>query len=299
MIPADVQIIVNNMLMVGPPGSGKSMLAQRFAGLLPPMSVEDALEAAALASLAGRFDLSRWAQRPTGQPHHSASAVALVGGGSPPRPGEISLAHHGVLFLDELPEFPRAALEALREPLETGTITIARAARRAEFPARFQLIAAMNPCPCGYLGSSSTRTCRCSPDQISRYQGKLSGPLLDRIDLHIEVPSLPAQDLLNAPPGESTEAIAVRALAARQRAWARQNCTNAGLQGQAIDAHASLSDRATALLQKAAAQWGWSGRSTHRSLKVARTIADLAGSDTIEAAHMAEAVQYRQVLKVS
>ncbi|MFM7001950.1 MAG: YifB family Mg chelatase-like AAA ATPase [Limnohabitans sp.] len=286
----------HSLLMVGPPGSGKSMLAQRFAGLLPPMSVEDALEAAALASLAGRFDLARWAQRPTGQPHHSASAVALVGGGSPPRPGEISLAHHGVLFLDELPEFPRAALEALREPLETGTITIARAARRAEFPARFQLIAAMNPCPCGYLGST-TRSCRCSPYQVSRYQGKLSGPLLDRVDLHIEVPSLPAQDLLNAPPGESTQAIAARALAARQRALTRQSWANAALQGQAIDAHAGLSDRATALLQKAATQLGWSGRSTHRSLKVARTIADLAGSDTVEAVHVAEAVQYRRVLK--
>jgi magnesium chelatase family protein len=201
-----------------------------------------------------------------------------------------------VLFLDELPEFPRAALEALREPLETGTITIARAARRAEFPARFQLIAAMNPCPCGYLGSP-TRACRCSPDQVSRYQGKLSGPLLDRIDLHIEVPSLPATDLLTAPAGESTEAIAARSLAARNFALARQGCANADLQGQAIDAQAGLSDKASALLQKAAAQLGWSGRSTHRSLKVARTIADLAGSATIEAAHVAEAVQYRRVLK--
>jgi magnesium chelatase family protein len=280
----------HSLLMVGPPGSGKSMLAQRFAGLLPPMGLEAALESAASASLAG------WAQRPTSQPHHSASAVALVGGGSPPRPGEISLAHHGVLFLDELPEFPRAALEALREPLESGTITIARAARRAEFPARFQLIAAMNPCPCGYLGSP-TRSCRCSPDQVSRYQGKLSGPLLDRIDLHIEVPSLPAQDLLNAPPGESTEAIAARSLVARERALARQGCANADLHGQAIDNHARLDDRATALLQKAAAKLGWSGRSVHRSLKVARTIADLAGSDTIEALHVAEAVQYRRVLK--
>jgi magnesium chelatase family protein len=286
----------HSLLMVGPPGSGKSMLAQRFAGLLPPMGIEAALESAAIASLAGRFDLARWAQRPTSQPHHSASAVALVGGGSPPRPGEISLAHHGVLFLDELPEFPRAALEALREPLETGTITIARAARRAEFPARFQLIAAMNPCPCGYLGSA-TRSCRCSPDQVSRYQGKLSGPLLDRIDLHIEVPSLPAQDLLNAPPGESTETMAARCLVARERALARQGCANADLQGQAIDAHARLDASATALLQKAAAKLGWSGRSVHRSLKVARTIADLAGSDTIEAMHVAEAVQYRRVLK--
>ncbi len=286
----------HSLLMVGPPGSGKSMLAQRFAGLLPPMGIEDALESAAIASLAGRFDLARWAQRPTGQPHHSASAVALVGGGSPPRPGEISLAHHGVLFLDELPEFPRAALEALREPLETGTITIARAARRAAWPARFHLRAAMTPGPCGYLGSA-TRACRCSPDQVSRYQGKLSGPLLDRIDLHIEVPSLPAKDLLSSPPGENTQTIAARSLAARERALARQGCANADLQGQAIDTQARMSDSASALLQKAAAKLGWSGRSVHRSLKVARTIADLAGSDTIEAAHVAEAVQYRRVLK--
>src|SRR5574343_1959063 len=181
----------HSVLMVGPPGSGKSMLAQRFAGLLPPMSVDEALEAAAIASLAGRFDIARWGQRPTTQPHHSASAVALVGGGNPPRPGEISLAHHGILFLDEFPEFARGALEALREPLETGTITIVRAARRAEFPARFQLIAAMNPCPCGYLGSQ-VRACRCTPDQVARYQGKLSGPLMDRIDLHVEVPALSA-----------------------------------------------------------------------------------------------------------
>ena len=179
----------HSLLLMGPPGSGKSMLAQRFAGLLPAMTVEEALESAAVASLGGRFSLAHWAQRPTCSPHHTASAVALVGGGSPPRPGEISLAHHGVLFLDELPEFPRAALEALREPLETGTITISRAARRSEFPARFQMIGAMNPCPCGYLGSTQ-KACRCTPDQVARYQGKLSGPLIDRIDLHVEVPAM-------------------------------------------------------------------------------------------------------------
>ncbi len=288
----------HSLLMVGPPGSGKSMLAQRFAGLLPPMDIEEALETAAIASLAGRFTLERWAQRPTAQPHHTASAVALVGGGSPPRPGEISLAHHGVLFLDELPEFPRAALEALREPLESGTISIARAARRAEFPARFQLIAAMNPCPCGYLGSP-VRACRCTPDQISRYQGKLSGPLLDRIDLHVEVPSLSAHDLVSGPPGESTAVIRQRSAAARALALARQGCTNQALQGQAIDAHAGLEASAIAFLNKVATQLGWSGRSTHRILKVARTIADLAGSASTQTAHVAEAVQYRRALRAT
>ncbi len=189
----------HSLLLMGPPGSGKSMLAQRLAGLLPPMELAQALQSAAIASLAGRFALERWAQRPTCAPHHTASAVALVGGGSPPRPGEISLAHGGVLFLDELPEFPRAALEALREPLETGSIRIARAAQQAEFPARFQLVAAMNPCPCGYLGSQ-LRACRCTPEQVARYQGKVSGPLLDRIDLQVEVGAVPPQDLVQAPP---------------------------------------------------------------------------------------------------
>ena len=285
----------HSLLLMGPPGSGKSMLAQRFAGVLPEMGVDEALESAAIASLAGRFVLERWAQRPTCSPHHTASAVALVGGGAPPRPGEISLAHHGVLFLDELPEFPRTALEALREPLETGHITIARAARRAEFPARFQLIAAMNPCPCGYLGAAQ-RACRCTPDQVTRYQSKLSGPLLDRIDLHIEVPALPAHELLGAPPGEASATVRQRVVQARGAAMARQGCTNQALQGQAIDQHVLLEPAAAQFLQTASARLGWSARATHRTLKVARTIADLAGAPHTQVAHVAEAMQYRRTL---
>jgi magnesium chelatase family protein len=200
-----------------------------------------------------------------------------------------------VLFLDELPEFPRAALEALREPLESGTIAISRAARRSEFPARFQMIGAMNPCPCGYLGSTQ-RACRCTPDQVLRYQGKLSGPLIDRIDLHVEVPALPPQDLLEAKPGESTQSIRQRSTAARERAMKRQGKSNHALQGQEIDAHALLDDAAIRFLNTAATRLGWSGRSTHRALKVARTIADLAGSKSTQTAHVAEAAQYRRSL---
>jgi magnesium chelatase family protein len=285
----------HSLLLLGPPGSGKSMLAHRFAGLLPAMTVEESLQSAAIASLAGQFSLERWGLRPTCSPHHTASAVALVGGGSPPRPGEISLAHHGVLFLDELPEFPRAALEALREPLETGQITIARAARRSEFPARFQFIAAMNPCPCGWRGAMH-KACRCTPDQIARYQGKLSGPLLDRIDLHVEVPTLAPEQLLMAAPGESTDAIRARCEAARALALRRQGKANQSLQGKEIDVHAGLGDAAARFLHTAAARLGWSSRSTHRVLKVARTIADLAGAEATQVEHVAEAVQYRRAL---
>jgi len=283
----------HSLLMSGPPGSGKSMLAQRLPGILPALDDQQALEAAAVASLAGRFRPEHWGQRPFSAPHHSASATALVGGGNPPRPGEISLAHQGVLFLDELPEFPRAALEALREPLESGQIRISRAARQTDFPARFQLVAAMNPCPCGYLGASHRR-CRCTPDQVLRYQGKLSGPLLDRIDLHVEVPLLPPQQLLEHAAAESSRAVRERVVQARQRALQRQGHANQALHGPALQRHAALEPAANKLLQQAASRLGWSGRATHRALRVARTIADLAASENILSAHLAEAVQYRQ-----
>ena len=285
----------HSLLMLGSPGTGKSMLAQRFAGLLPPMSQDDALESAAVLSLTGAFTHERWGQRVMRAPHHTASSVALVGGGSPPRPGEISLAHHGVLFLDEFPEFQRAALEALREPLETGRIVISRAARQAEFPARFQLVAAMNPCPCGHLGSA-LRACRCSPDAGARYQGRISGPLLDRIDVQVEVPAVAPEALSAAPDGEASAVIAERVAAARERALARQGCVNAMLAGDALDAHAALDAASAKFLQTAAARLGWSARGFHRVLRVARSIADLAGSDMIATPHLAEAIQYRRVL---
>lgn len=285
----------HGVLLVGPPGSGKSMLAQRFASLLPPMTEQEAVESAAIASLCGRFKAEEWGQRRTAHPHHTASAVALVGGGSPPKPGEISYAHFGTLFLDEFPEFSRSALEALREPLETGRITIARAAHSTEFPARFQLVAAMNPCPCGFWGSTQ-RACRCTPDQVARYQGKLSGPLLDRIDLHVEVAHMPAEQLLTAHTGEASATIQTRVTRARDTALTRQGCSNQMLQGDALDQHLQLDDAAAQLLRKAADRLGWSSRATHRALRVARTIADLADSPHVASTHVAEAMQYRRAL---
>jgi magnesium chelatase family protein len=285
----------HSLLMSGPPGTGKSMLAARFPGLLPPMEDEEAFASAAVQSLAGLFKPALWRARPYRAPHHSASAAALVGGGSTPRPGEISLAHGGVLFLDELPEFDRRVLEALREPLETGAICVSRAARRTEFPARFQLIAAMNPCPCGYLGHSNGK-CRCTPDQVSRYRGRLSGPLLDRIDLMIEVPAVNEAALRNTAPGESSATVRARVIAARQRQLARQGCSNAQLAPQAIDVHCAPDAAGAALLSQAMARLNLSARAYHRILKVARSIADLADEAQVRSPHVAEAIQYRRGL---
>jgi magnesium chelatase family protein len=281
----------HNLLFSGPPGTGKTLLASRLPGLLPPLDEEEALEVAAIHSIASQTPLQAWPQRPFRHPHHSASGPALVGGGSRPRPGEISLAHRGVLFLDELPEFSRKVLEVLREPMESGEIVIARAHDKVRFPARFQLVAAMNPCPCGYLGDPSGR-CRCTPDQIQRYRSKLSGPLLDRIDLQLTV----AREVtaLHMPTsGDSSAQAALQVAQARHCQQQRQGCANAFLDLPGLRQHCALQPADQAWLENACERLGLSLRAAHRILKVARTLADLEGIPDITRQHLAEALQYR------
>ncbi len=285
----------HSLLMSGPPGTGKSMLAARFAGILPDLSDAEALESAALQSLgSGGFRMENWKRRPFRAPHHSASSAALVGGGSDPRPGEISLAHHGVLFLDELPEFDRRVLEAMREPMESGRVAISRAAHQAEFPARFQLVAAMNPCPCGYLGHFDGR-CRCSPDKVARYRAKISGPLLDRIDIQIEVAAVPRDELMAQGTGEPSQVVRERVLVARERQLARQGKFNFELGPREIEQVCRLDATADGLLRQAITRLDLSARAYHRVLKLARSVADLAGAGAVGSAHVAEAIQYRRV----
>ncbi len=281
----------HNLLFTGPPGTGKTLLASRLPGLLPPLDECEALEVAAIQSVTGHTPLNSWPQRPFRHPHHSASGPALVGGGSRPQPGEITLAHHGVLFLDELPEFERRVLEVLREPLESGEIVVARAKDKVRFPARFQLVAAMNPCPCGYLGDPTGR-CRCSPEQVQRYRNKLSGPLLDRIDLHLTV-ARETTVLSAEPSGETSASVARVVAAARELQQHRQGCANAFLDLKGLRRHCTLSDTDQAWLESACERLTLSLRAAHRLLKVARTLADLEQAEGIARSHLAEALQYR------
>jgi magnesium chelatase family protein len=285
----------HNLLFFGPPGTGKSMLASRLPGILPALDDAAAMEVASVHSVAGLpLRPGGWRQPPFRAPHHTASAVALVGGGSSPRPGEISLAHRGVLFLDELPEFERRVLEVLREPMETGEIAISRAARQVVFPARFQVIAAMNPCPCGYSGHPSIE-CQCTPPQVMRYRSKISGPLLDRFDLHVEVPVQGGEVLLGGgEPGEPSHRVKARVDAARERQQ-RRGVLNAALAGRLLNEACRLDSSGEQLLSRAMERLGLSARALHRILRVARTLADLEGSDALQRSHLTEALGYRQL----
>ncbi len=286
----------HNVLMMGSPGTGKSMLASRIPTILPQMTEQESLETASIYSISHHgFDVRTWGKRPFRQPHHSSSSPALVGGGSNPKPGEISLAHNGVLFLDELPEFPRHVLEVLREPLENNTISISRAARQMEYPANFQLIAAMNPCPCGFLGDDQ-KPCVDSPDQVARYRNKISGPFIDRMDIIVEVPRIDHKQLAEeTPPEQSSAYMREQVKKARERQIKRQGVANASLSTADINTYCMLSESGTAMLNQAAQALNLSMRSYHRIQKLARTIADLDNCEQISDIHLAEAIQLRRV----